>query len=266
MPGIQIVPRTQEETKEFALLKPELEILLERLVHTIRFRQQENKLRNETGMPNSIHYELMANETDSASHLQLSSSASAAIDQTAQVAILSFREQRTLRSSMRIGFELVPVTLEAHGEQGNDSESAEDPSTLSCDKLPLVRDVSSPFSQRHGSVSESIRYPLTALARDWEDYWAVTDEEEQNGQQQELGAPTTDDAVEVVLSCLETGSLVENDDKDDWIDEKKEGEHDDDNVDGDVDGDVGGDETTEVVGLRRRPKRQSLHVVLYRQD
>jgi hypothetical protein len=264
LPGIQIVPRTQEETKEFALLKPELEILLERLVHTIRFRQQENKLRNETGMPNSIHYELMANETDSASHLQLSSSASAAIDQAAQVAILSFREQRTLRSSMRIGFELVPMTLEAHGEQGDGSESAVDPSTLFCDKLPLVRDASSLFSQRHDSVSESIRYPLTALARDWEDYWAVTDEEEQNGQQQELGAPTTDDAVEVVLSCLETDSLVENDDKNDsnWIDEKKEGEHDDDNVDGDVDG----DETTEGVGLRRRPKRQSLHVVLYRQD
>jgi hypothetical protein len=274
----QIIPRTQEETREFALLEPELELLLERLVHSVRVAQEES-----TRVPNDVtDYECLSKENDSASRLQLSHSASAAIDQAAQVATLSFREQRinTARScTMRIGYELVRVTtLEACGEQNDDDEATAadpsfDPPIASPENVPLAADDSLSLNQELDSVSESIRYPLTAFARDWEDYWAVTDDEEPTGH--ELTAPA-DDAVEVVLSsCLEeTESLVENadNDEDDWMDEKKEDEEDDDDdnvndiVDGDGDCLGDGGDTAEVVGLRRRPQRQALHVVLYRQD
>lgn len=256
VPGQQffgrIIPRTQEEDQDFAEEKADSENLLGKLVQSVKlYRQQEaeeelnNSEQNGSGKLHSIHYERVSQsmpeeaQKDTASVVSkgitpvpLSSSSSMHLDETEQVAVLSFRDSRVMSSStVKIGFEL--VELQDYDDKDL-SDGMPSESILMKDEVPRRSMVMERPNSRQ-SVSDLLKDPLAAMAKDMEGAGAILGEE--------VDPDANKDAVEVVLGCID-----ETDESTSSYSEEKKEEY----------------ESASDLVSQRSSRQSPVHVLLYR--
>lgn len=260
IPGQQffgrIIPRTQEENDAFAPSRAQLDSLLEQLVHSVKtykqkqVEQETQGSQNVSGKPHTIHYELVPHETSGVTEMStapnndrfavpLSPSSTMRLDETDQVAVLSFLDSRCMSSSMRIGFELVEMS-----EYDDDEIQGGMPiSRVLTDGEKETKDVDaseSPSLERQ-RVSALIKDPVAAMARNIEDAWAISQEEDEL---KDYGCGES--GVEVVLSYMDEPFTVRDDLA--YSEEKKED-----------------DVVPNVYLPGQLQHKKSLHVVLFRE-
>lgn len=267
IPGQQffgdIIPRTEEEDEAFAPHRPGLDEFHRRLVQSVKIyrkKEAEAKLKSSqpvSGKPHTIHYELVSQgegeeATERAvsprrpSHVEISDSSSMQLHESEHVAVLSFRDSRVMTSTMRIGFELVEMAeyVDDEVQDGMPKQNI----LLNGEMATQSSMARRASGKRQHSVSDLIKDPVAAMARDMEDARAISEEEDSLE-----NSGVDEDGVEVVLTSLsdrceeeENGEEYSN-----RAEEKKD------------DRTVGRDSPLSTTSSKAR---QSVHVVLYREN
>eukprot|EP00977_Amphora_coffeiformis_P009088 scaffold2069_cov187-Amphora_coffeaeformis.AAC.5 len=262
VPGQQffghIIPRTQEENEAFITESAGNETLLEHLVQSVKaYRQHEadEELRSFEKVPgklHTIHYERVSQSTSDEldeevkaivatdpARVSLSSSASMQLDETGQVAVLSFRDSRFLSAStVKIGYELVELAELDDDDKSLDGMPSE--KMLMKDEVARKSVVFERPSSRQ-SVSDLLKDPVAALAKNMEDSWGMPVAKD------DMGGPEADeDGVEVVLGRIDEAdeSVCSH------VEEKKDDDY---------------EAECSTIVVQSTPRQSPVHVVLYRQ-